>query len=164
MMLSMIAAVSENGVIGKDNSLPWHVPEDLKRFKKLTMNKPMIMGRKTFESLPGVLPGRPHIVVTSQKDYPTADNYHIVGSLTEAIELSEVFYGKCLEETMIIGGGEIYKEAMSIVDTIYLTKVHTKVKGDTYFPDIDEDVWEGAVTEEGISNHSYSFIEYFRKK
>lgn len=129
-MLSIIAALNENLVIGKDNKLPWHIPEDLKRFKKLTTGKTIIMGRKTFESLPGILPNRKHIIITGNMDYNyDNDNVEIVHNIDEILK-----YEDCKDEVFIIGGGKIYEEFLPHCKKLYLTKVHLKQSGDTYFP------------------------------
>ncbi len=132
MRLSIVVACSKNRVIGKDNQLPWRLPDDLRRFKAITAGYPVIMGRKTFESIGKPLPQRENIVITRQKDFRPA-GVQVAGSLEEAIELcgsaSEVF---------IIGGAEIYRLALSRTDRIYLTSVESEIEGDAYFPD-----WSG---------------------
>ena len=132
--------MAENRAIGKDNELLWHIPEDFKHFKRTTMGKPMIMGRKTFESLPGVLKGRMHIVIT-RGDFQHAEAV-TVHSLEEAIELAKNTAQKeGQNEVFVIGGGEIYKQSMALVDRIYLTVVHKEYDGDTFFPEFDWDEW-----------------------
>lgn len=138
-MLSIIVAVAENNVIGSNNSMPWHLPEDLKRFKEITMNNTIIMGRKTFESLPKILPGRQHIVLTKDKDYTVdSDQVTIVHDLNEIIEK----YSNSEEEAFIIGGGKIYDLTYPYCNKLYLTKVKSLFKGDTYFPDINFHDWK----------------------
>lgn len=150
---TLIAAMAENGVIGKDNDLIWHLPDDLKRFKQLTKGHHVIMGRKTYESMNAPLPHRTNIVVTNQKHFK-ADGCIIVSSLEEALYKAE---GDA--QPFIIGGGEIYRQAMEIAQTIELTLVHSNFEGDTYFPPIDEKQWK-LVSKEGHpadEKHKYSF-------
>lgn len=138
--LSAIVAMAENRVIGGDNKLLWHLPADLKHFKNTTMNKPMIMGRKSFESLPGILPGRPHIVISrSMVLAHESDQFHGVQSIDDAIELASTFD---TDEIMICGGGEIYKQTLDTLDRLYLTIVHKDYEGDTHFPKLNWDHWE----------------------
>lgn len=141
MIISLIAAASTNNVIGKDNKLLWNLPNDTKFFKNTTWGMPVIMGRKTFESLSGQpLPGRFNFVITRNKAWdPHNDKVRVASGLEQAISLAGETDCK---ECFVIGGGEIYKEAMPMADRIYLTRVHAVVEGDTYFPAIDEKVWE----------------------
>lgn len=148
-MLSIIAALNENFVIGNNNKLIWHFPEDLKRFKALTMGKTIIMGRKTFESLPGILPGRKHIVITQNQDY-SHENVVIVHDINKIINLKNTS-----EENFIIGGGKIYKELLPYASKLYLTKVHSKQSGDTFFPRFNEDNY---TILEDIKHADYDFI------
>ena len=156
--ISIIAAVSENGVIGKDGGLPWKISADLKRFKELTMGLPIIMGRKTFESIGRALPGRTNIVITRDLNYQ-ATGCTVAGSLEQAIKKAEKTGSN---EVFIIGGGEIYRAAIKIADTLYLTLVHATVSGDTFFPDYSE--FKNAVSsEEGLgSGWSYTFLKLTR--
>lgn len=132
-MLSIIAALNESYVIGKDNKLPWHIPDDLKRFKKLTTGKTIVMGRKTFESLPGVLPNRKHIIITENMNYTyNNDNVKIVHNIKEILK-----YKDSKDDVFIIGGGKIYAEFLPYCEKLYLTKVHSNQIGDTYFPKFD---------------------------
>ena len=131
-MINLIAAVSKNWVIGNNNTLIWKLPADLKRFKEITSGHPVIMGRKTYESIGRPLPNRRNIIITRDVNY-SVDGCEVTHSLTDALELvkdSEVF---------IIGGGEIYQQSMSIADRIYLTIVHENFNGDTYFPEIGDE-------------------------
>ena len=161
-MLSLMVAKADNGVIGRDNQLPWHLPEDLKNFKARTMNKPIIMGRKTFESLPGVLPGRPHIVISRQSGYALPERCHLVASLEEAITKARDFFTDDIQEAVIIGGGEIYRAAMDKVDVLYVTEVHTHEEGDAWFPEIDPAVWQEVERQDGRGALEYSFVTYRR--
>ena len=135
-MITLIAAAAENNALGKDNDLLWHLPEDFKRFKQITSGHYIIMGRKTFESFPKPLPNRTHIIITRQKEY-LADGCLVVHSLEEALEISPQN-----EEVFIIGGGEIYNQSIEIADKIDLTRVHTTVEADTFFPEIDTNIWK----------------------
>lgn len=148
-MLSIIAALNENFIIGNNNKLIWHFPEDLKRFKALTMGKTIIMGRKTFESLPGILPGRKHIVITKNQDY-SHENVVIVHDINKVINLKNTS-----EENFIIGGGKIYKALLPYASKLYLTKVHSKQSGDTFFPRFNEDNY---TVIEDIKHPDYDFI------
>lgn len=128
MLVSIIVAVAENGVIGKDNQLIWRLPDDLKRFKKLTTSHPIIMGRKTFDSIGKPLPGRTSIVVTRNQDFKM-DGIVIVHSFEEALKEA----GKLdTNEVFVIGGGELYKMALSVADRLYITEVKTTIEGDTF--------------------------------
>lgn len=134
-MLSIIVAVGESNVIGKDNQLIWHLPRDLKHFKETTTGHYIIMGRKTFESNGRPLPNRTNVILTRDKGY-NAEGCIVVHSLEEAINLA-----KDDPEPFIIGGGVIYEIAMPLVDRIYLTQIHHKFEGDTFFPEINMDEW-----------------------
>lgn len=158
-MLSLIVAVAQNNVIGKDNKLIWHISEDLKRFKEITSGKTIIMGRKTFESLPGVLPNRKHIIVTRDKNYKVnSDNVTIVHNLNSLIDQ----YKNCDDEVFIIGGAEIYKQALPYADKLYLTKINNFFDGDTFFPEINYDYFKVEYTSEdfidGKSGITYKFV------
>jgi dihydrofolate reductase len=161
-MISIIVAVSEDWGIGKDNRLLWHIPEDLKRFKKLTFGNTLIMGKKTWESLPRKpLPGRKNIVLTDDPD-------ELIDYSVTAYSIEDAL-GKCgnEEEIFVIGGGSVYSQFMPITDRLYITKVHKTAPADVYFPEIDPQIWEVVEKEdfkaeenEGIS---YSYIIYERK-
>ena len=129
-MISAIVAVAKNGVIGKEGGLPWHLPAELARFKEITMGHPIIMGRKTHESIGRALPGRTNIVITHKKGY-RAEGCRVVGSLDEAIELAKKSEGA--NEIFIIGGASIYEQAMPLLERMYLTKVDADIKGDKFF-------------------------------
>ena len=135
-MIIMIAAAAENNALGKDNELVWHLPDDFKRFKNLTSGHPIIMGRKTFESFQKPLPNRLHIIITRQKNYQ-AEGCLVVSNLENAIALTDKN-----QDAFVIGGGEIYKLALSFTDKIELTRVHDSFEADTYFPEIDEKEWQ----------------------
>lgn len=153
-MLTLIAAASENNALGKDNDLVWHLPDDFKRFKALTSGHYIIMGRKTFESFPKPLPNRTHVIITRQSDYEVPEGCIVVNTLSKAIEVCPEN-----EEVFIIGGGQIYKQSIEIADKIELTRVHTTVEADTFFPEIDEDIWEVIQSEYHPKDekHEYDF-------
>ena len=130
-MLILIAAASENNALGKDNDLVWHLPDDFKRFKALTSGHYIIMGRKTFESFPKPLPNRTHVIITRQNDYKVPEGCVVVNTLSKAIEVCPEN-----EEIFIIGGGQIYNQSIEIADKIELTRVHTTVEADAFFPEI----------------------------
>lgn len=164
MLISIIVAVTENGVIGKDNQLIWRLPDDLKRFKKLTMGHPIIMGRKTFDSIGKPLPGRTSIVITRNPDYKV-DDVFVVHSLEEAIEAAKQIES---DEAFIIGGGELYKQALPICDKLYVTEVKTVMEGDAFFKITDPDNWVETerVAHQPDERHffAYNFVDYSRKK
>ena len=162
--LAVIVAVAENGVIGRNNALPWHLPEDLRYFKRVTMGKPIVMGRKTFESIGRPLPGRTNIVITRQPDY-TADGVKVVSGLDEALALAEdVALIDGVGELMVIGGAEIYREAIARARRLYLTEVHASIEGDAYLPEIDWSLWREVSRESWpateASPFSYSFVVF----
>lgn len=140
MIISLIVAASTNNAIGKDNKLLWHLPNDMKFFKNTTWGMPVVMGRKTFEALAGEpLPGRFNFVITRNKDWnPGRDKVQVAADLPTALKLAG---DTDCKETFVIGGGEIYKESMSIANRIYMTRVHAVLDGDTFFPVIDETQW-----------------------
>ena len=161
--LTIIVAAGENNAIGKDNDLIWHLSDDLKRFKKLTNGHHIIMGRKTFESFPKPLPNRTHIVITRQTDYKAPEGVIIVNSLTDAIDAS-----KNDSNPFVIGGGEIYKQALPLIDKIEITRVHSSFDdADTFFPEIDTTLWSetNRTTNDADEKHAhaFSFITYIRK-
>ena len=162
MLISLIVAMAQNRVIGRNNQLPWYLPEDLKYFKRITMGKPVVMGRKTFESIGKPLPGRTNIIVTRNPDY-RAEGIRIVNTLNEAKALCEsIDVVDGTEETMIIGGAEIFAQAMTQADRLYLTQVHADVEGDAHFPEINEGDWEELGREDFSASDSnpydYSFL------
>lgn len=158
MKLTIIAAVAKNGVIGAGGALPWHLPEDLRRFKELTLGKIILMGRKTFESILArngkPLPERTSIVITRQADYHVPDGVEVYPCLEDA------FIAHADDEIFIIGGGEIFRQTMPRAKKLYLTYIDKVVEGDTYFPPIPRDAWR--VTE-NIEHDGYRFLTYERK-
>ena len=135
-MIIMIAAAAENNALGKNNDLVWHLPDDFKRFKELTSGHYIVMGRKTFESFPKLLPNRTHIIVTRQKNFQP-EHCIVVDSIEKALEFVPEN-----EDAFIIGGGEIYKQSLDYTDVIELTRVHSSFDADTFFPEINSDHWQ----------------------
>lgn len=161
MKIAMIAAMAENRVIGADNDMPWHLPADLKHFKAVTLGKPVIMGRKTYESIGRALPGRPNIVITSNKEYSLSDAT-VVDSPESALGVAHVL-GEGSDEVMIIGGGTIYQAFLPLADTLYLTHIELAVEGDTQFPDYQQayqwnEVERVAHTSDEKNKHNYVFV------
>jgi dihydrofolate reductase len=143
MKLSLIVAAANNNVIGRNNELPWHLPQDLKYFKSVTLGKPVIMGRKTFESIGKPLPGRTNIVITRQSDWQHA-GVLVASSVKDAVALAENFrneLGQASEEIMVIGGAEIYRSALPLADRVYLTRIEANVVGDAWFPELRDTDW-----------------------
>ena len=161
MIVSIIAAMDRNRLIGKRNQLPWHLPADLAHFKKVTMGKPIIMGRKTFESIGRPLPGRTNIVLTRSVDF-SAEGVSIVASLEQALALAAAE-----DEAVIIGGSSIYELALPQVDRLYLTYIENSFEGDAWFPDFDLGQWQIVASEEHSADKKnpcdYRFVTYQRK-
>jgi len=163
MSVSIIVAKSENNCIGVDGKLPWHLPADLKHFKEITTGSPVVMGRKTFESIVSLLgkplPNRRNIVVTRNSSY-RPDGAEVMHSLSDAVKLeSNVF---------VIGGAQIYEQALPLADSLYITNVHTRVDGDAFFPDINENEWQIVNSEthqhDDVNEYDYTFLTYERKQ
>ena len=167
MIISLLVAASTNNVIGKEGKLLWHLPNDMKFFKNNTWGMPVVMGRKTYESLAGdPLPGRFNFVITRNGNWdPHTDKVKIVSDLQEAIGASGQTDCK---ETFVIGGGQIYAEAMAIADRIYMTRVDAVLEGDTWFPPIDEKTWEMVSHLDFLPDekhaYAYSFQVWERRK
>ena len=164
MTVSLIAAVSSNGVIGRDGGLPWRLPADLKHFKSTTMGHHLIIGRRTWDEVGAPLPGRTMVVVTRSRHF-APEGVHVVRSVEEALSVASSD-----EEPFIGGGAQIYRIALArnLVDRIYLTRIHAEVEGDTIFPEIDLDEWE-LVSEEHHeadekNEFAHSFLVYDRRK
>ena len=162
-MLSIIVAIAENNVIGKDNQLIWHLPEDLKRFKEITSGHKIIMGRKTFESLGRVLPNRKHIILCNDMEMNIDDDRVVV--LEDISMLND--YINSDEENFVIGGATIYKLLMPMCNKLYVTHIDEEFEGDVYFPEIDLNIWKEENIEDGITNednpYSYKYVTYIRK-
>jgi len=163
--VSLVVARADNGIIGRDNSLPWRLPADLKHFKQLTVGKPVIMGRKTFESIGKPLPARHNIVVTRNPEW-TAEGVTVVPNLAEAIAAAGLDPKTRAEEIMVIGGAEIYAQSLPFARRIYLTEVHDEPVGDTSFPMPDLHEWQETAREtfpaEG-EYPAYSFVTLERR-
>lgn len=158
-MIKIIVAMSKNRVIGMDNSLIWNLPNDMKNFKKLTTGHAVVMGRKTYQSIGKPLPHRRNIIITRDPDFE-AEGCEVVNSLEEALLL-------CFSNCFIIGGGEIYKQALPIADEIYLTLIDEDFEGDTYFSEINDDWFESERQDfepDEKNKYKYSFIKYERYK
>lgn len=152
--ISIIAAMDEDGVIGKNNKLPWYIPEDLAWFKEKTNGKPVIMGRKTHESIGRKLPGRLNLVISRDENYVSSVKYvYTLGSVEEAIDTHSG-----LSELMVIGGSEIYKAALPLATQMYLTKINAKFDGDTFFPEYDESEW---VVKKNIVKYTKDYVLNF---
>ena len=163
-MLSIIVAKAKNNVIGKDNKLLWHIPDDLRRFRKLTENHTIIMGRKTFESLENVLPNRKHIVFSQNPDFKVNDqNVEVVHSMLQIQE-----YIESNEEAFVIGGAIIYNLLMPYVTKLYVTEVDKDFDGDAFFPRVNEEKWKEISREKGPkdaeNNFDYEYITYEKNK
>lgn len=161
--LALIAAVAHNGVIGRGGEMPWRIPADLKYFKAITMGKPMIMGRRTFESIGKALPGRANIVVTRSADF-SADDVEVAGNLDQALEIAA---GTGADEVMVIGGGEIYTAALPRADRLYLTEVHIDAVGDVRFPAFDRAQWRELSRDDHAAagdNPAFSFVTLERTR
>ncbi|WP_068596172.1 dihydrofolate reductase [Vaginella massiliensis] len=153
-MISIVVAVSSNHVIGKNNQLLWHLPDDFKHFKNITTGHPIIMGRKTYESIGRPLPNRINIVVTRDQQF-CADGIVVAFSLKAALEKALALD----DEVFVIGGGELYRQVIDMADKIYLTEIHHEFDGDTFFPELDENNWEeiSRAHHDKDEKHQYSF-------
>ena len=161
MTLSLIAALATNRVIGKNGAIPWHIPEDMRYFKRITTGQPIIMGRKTYDSIGRPLPNRDNIVVTRNPQF-SAPGLHVAHSLKDALEQAEeALRGAPRNEVFSIGGARLYADALPQADKLYLTYVHREVEGDTFFPRIDEGAWLETEREDHISAKAetpFSFV------
>jgi dihydrofolate reductase len=151
MTVSLVVAASKNNVIGRDGELPWHLPEDLRHFKRITTGKPVIMGRKTFESIGRPLPDRHNIVMTRDPDY-AAEGCDVVDSVAEALDVA----GDA-DEVMVIGGGQVYRDFLPRADRIYMTRVQAEVQGDTRFPRIEGNAWRLVSAEHHAADEKHEF-------
>ena len=163
MKISMIAAMAHDRVIGKDNQMPWHLPADLAHFKRVTLGKPVLMGRKTFESIGRPLPGRRNLVISRNPGYQ-AEGIEVVGSVEAALAQ---LAGSAVEELMVIGGGHLYAEMLPSADCLYLTRIDLAVEGDTRFPAFDDGQWQRVDCESHPADeknpHPYSFEAWLRR-
>jgi dihydrofolate reductase len=164
MLISIIVAVSKNGAIGKDNQLLWRLPDDLKRFKKLTLGHPIIMGRKTFDSIGKPLPGRTSIVVTRNTDF-RHEGVIVVHNISDALEEASKLNA---EEAFVIGGGELYKLTLTIADRLYITEVETTIEGDTFFHLDNPEQWMETerTVHQADEKHffEFQFVDYIKKQ
>lgn len=163
MIKSIIVAKAKNNVIGKDNDLVWNLPADQKYFRNTTMGHYVIMGRKTFESLPKPLPGRVNIIITRNRDYKK-EGAVVFNQLEDAFSFAS---SQGQQEVFILGGGEIYKKTLATVDKLYITEIDADFKGDTFFPEVDKQIWEekSRIPYQADDNNSYDFdfVIYIRK-
>ncbi len=158
MRIAMIAAMANHRVIGKDNKMPWHLPEDLRHFKAMTLGKPVLMGRKTFESIGRALPGRHNIVISRQ------EGLSIEGvTCVTSFDAAKVAAGEC-QELVVIGGGQLYAELLAVADKLYLTQIALDVAGDTYFPAWNDVEWQETESLEAVSAEGlgYRFMTLVR--
>jgi dihydrofolate reductase len=159
MKLTLVAAVAKNRVIGSHNALPWYIPEDLKHFKQVTMGKPVLMGRNTFDSVMNKiktpLPGRTNVVMTHHIDWKAPSGVLVYHSIEEALNAL-----KDEPEVMVIGGGQVFAEMIDKADKLILTEVHKDVDGDVLFPEVDKNIWKEISRED---HEEFSFVEYARK-
>jgi dihydrofolate reductase len=165
--VAIIVAMAEGQVIGVDNRLPWHLPADLKYFKATTLGKPIVMGRKTYESIGRPLPGRRNIVVSSNKDY-AIEGVTVVHSIESALAVARDEALKSgMDEVMVIGGAQLYRDCLPLVDRLYVTRIHAEIDGDATFPALDWSLWQQQSREDFAANESgsfaYSFLIYSRK-
>lgn len=163
MQKNIIVAISDNNAIGRDNQLLWHISDDLKFFRRQTLGWPVIMGRKTFESIGRALPGRVNIVIS--RNFNTGEDVAVTNSLEEAFKVAE---STNLEKCFVMGGGQIYNLALSEADRLVVTHVHTIIEdADTFFPSIDPEVWEVSQRSELLTDeetgYTFEFVEYLRK-
>ncbi|MEQ8952691.1 MAG: dihydrofolate reductase [Gammaproteobacteria bacterium] len=168
MKLSLICAMAENGVIGRNNSLPWHLSEDLRYFKRVTMGFPIIMGRHTYESIGRPLPGRTNIVVTRNKGYTVPEGVRVVNNLDQALQLARsISYIDGSDGAFVIGGAGLYQAALPLADRFHLTRVHAEVEGDTFLEGFDESQWQEVSREDfgrsGSNPYDYSICVLIRK-
>lgn len=165
MKLAIIVAAAKNGVIGSNNQLPWHLPQDLKYFKSVTLGKPVIMGRKTYESIGRPLPGRTNIVVTRSKDW-VADNVIVTNNLEQALlEAKKILADSSVsDEAMVIGGAEIYRAALPFADRVYLTRINAMPEGDAFFDALSEAEWEleSSLAGDEAASVQHDFLVYRR--
>ncbi|WP_028399654.1 dihydrofolate reductase [Ectobacillus panaciterrae] len=155
-MISLIVAMDQNRLIGSHNDLPWRLPADLAYFKKTTMGHPIIMGRKTFESIGKPLPGRENIIVTRNKEYQ-AEGCTVVHSISELLER----FASTAEEVFVIGGAELFQEALPAAERLYITYIEELFTGDTWFPEISEAEWQEVSREQGVQDEKNPYEYYF---
>jgi dihydrofolate reductase len=157
MPVTVVAAVARNGVIGRDGDLPWHLPEDLRRFKQLTMGHVLVMGRKTFESIGRPLPGRTTIVVTRQAGWPAPQDVLVAGDLEAALQQAAALD----DDVFVVGGAEVYRQALGEADVLELTEVDAEPEGDVHFPQVDWSQWRETSR---IVGEGFDFVTYQRRE
>ena len=167
MQLALIAAVADNGVIGSNNTLPWHLPEDLQYFKHCTMGKPIIMGRLTYDSIGRPLPGRTNIVISREVGL-MVEGVQVAGDVPAALEIARVAAAKAsVDEVVVIGGAQIYALALPLAQRLYLTEVHAEISGDVFFPAWDRTQWQERQRDDHHASdanpYDYSFVVYERR-
>jgi dihydrofolate reductase len=167
MKLSLVVAMAENGVIGRDNALPWRQSTDLKRFKAMTTGKPVVMGRKCYASIGRPLPGRPNIVITRNRDF-AADGVAVAHDYDEGIALATQEARRLgVDEVCVIGGGEIYRIAIETADLLHVTHILAGIYGDTFFPAIDPEIWTAGIAEDAPAgekdDYPTRFVTYRRR-
>ncbi|KKI88693.1 dihydrofolate reductase [Bacillus sp. SA1-12] len=162
-MISLLYAMDKNRLIGRNNQLPWHLPQDLAYFKRVTMNHKIVMGRKTYESIGKPLPGRENIIITRDKNF-SCEGCKVLHSIDEFLALAN----KCEEEIFVIGGSEIFKEILPYTDRLYVTHIYHDFEGDTYFPETEDNDWKVISKEPGIKDeknpYDFDFVVYERMK
>lgn len=167
MRVALIVAASDNNVIGNNNALPWHLPADFAFFRQTTMGKPVVMGRKTYESIGRPLPGRPNVVISRNPDWRVTSDVEVVSSVPAAIARARVLAEASGQgEVMVIGGAEIYRLTLPDADRVYLTRVHARIEGDAFFPELDPAVWQLTSVRECPADErnrwDFSFLQYDR--
>ncbi|CAH0274705.1 Dihydrofolate reductase [Peribacillus sp. Bi96] len=155
-MISLIVAMDQNRVIGKNNQLPWHLPADLQYFKKVTMGHPIVMGRKTFESIGRVLPGRENVIVTRNQDFK-AEGCVVLHDILQI----KTYADNSDQEVFVIGGAEIFKEILPVTDRLYITEIHETFEGDTFFPLINEKEWDKTSSIQGTMDDKNRYAHDF---
>ncbi|MFD6207975.1 dihydrofolate reductase [Peribacillus sp. NPDC060253] len=155
-MISLIVAMDQNRVIGKNNQLPWHLPADLQYFKKVTMGHPIVMGRKTFESIGRVLPGRENVIVTRNQDFK-AEGCVVLHDILQI----KTYADNSDQEVFVIGGAEIFKEILPVTDRLYITEIHETFEGDTFFPLINEKEWDKTTSIQGTMDDKNRYAHDF---
>jgi dihydrofolate reductase len=166
MRISAIAAMASNRVIGRDGDLPWDLPEDMKFFREKTKGHIMVMGRKTFESFPKLLPGRLHVIITRQEGFQP-EGTHVFHDIKSALDFckttTQQHADKWGEEVFIVGGGEIYREALPYTDCIYLTEIHREMQGQTKFPEFDKAIFRETARNSRSGEIPFDFVTYERR-
>ena len=163
MQKNIIVAIADNNAIGKDNALLWHISEDMRFFRRTTLGSPVIMGRKTFESIGRALPGRVNVVIS--RGFSTGEEVEVVGSLEQAYEVAE---STNLEKCFVMGGGQIYAQALPTADRLVVTHVHTVIEdADTFFPQIDPEIWKVSQRSDLFTDeetgYTFEFVEYEKR-